>query len=124
MAKESKMTNLEAHNEVAGAIRRAKYVDSDYADSVDVRALKVCERVLHELLEQDAIKGKAVYREGERITSLDELAKQEFIYVRGKLTHCGLFMSWQFRMTMQYIERGCLRYAVKAKTKEDSNERS
>lgn len=70
------MTNLEAYNEIAGAIRRAEYVDSDYADSVDVWALKVCERVLRESLEQDAINGKAVYR------------------------------------------------AVKAKTKEDSNERS
>lgn len=45
------MTVLEAYNEITSAIWRAEYVDSDYADSVDIWALKVCERLLRERLE-------------------------------------------------------------------------
>ena len=48
MSTENKMTKLEAYNEVVSAIRRAEYVDSTYADSVDVRALTMCESVLRE----------------------------------------------------------------------------
>lgn len=53
------------------------------------------------------------YRKGDKITSLDELSKQEFIYFHDKLTHCGWFMSWQYRLAQRYIQRGCLFYAVK-----------
>ena len=54
---------------------------------------------------------KRKYRKGGKITSLDELAKQEFVYFYDKITHCGWFGSWQFRLTAKYIERGCLYYA-------------
>ena len=57
---------------------------------------------------------KRKYRKGEQITSLDELSKQEFIYFYDKITHNGWFMSWQFRMAKQFIERGCLYCAEKA----------
>lgn len=54
------------------------------------------------------------YRKGERITSLDELSKQEFVYFFNKITHCGWFMSWQFRLAKRYIDQGWLYYAEKA----------
>jgi hypothetical protein len=57
---------------------------------------------------------KRKYRKGKPITSLDELSKQEFIYVFDKVTHCGWFMSWQFRLAKQFLERGFLYYAEKA----------
>jgi hypothetical protein len=53
------------------------------------------------------------YRKGERITSLDELSKQKFIYFFDKITHCGWFMSWQFSLAKRYIDRGVLYYAEK-----------
>ena len=56
---------------------------------------------------------KRKYRKGEPITSLDELAKQEFIYFLDKITHRGWFESWQFRLAERYIKRGMLFYAVK-----------
>lgn len=49
---------------------------------------------------------KRKYRKGAKITSLDELAKQEFIYYRDKITHAGWFMSWQFILADNYIKRG------------------
>lgn len=56
---------------------------------------------------------KRKYRKGKQITSLDELAKQEFIYFHHKITHCGWFMSWQFRLAQRYIDKGWLYYAEK-----------
>ena len=57
--------------------------------------------------------GKRKYRKGEKITSLDELAKQEFVYFCHKITHHGWFKSWQFRLAESYIRRGMVYYAVK-----------
>lgn len=56
---------------------------------------------------------KRKYRKGTKITSLDELAKQEFIYFYDKITHAGWFTSWQFSLAVRYIQRGCLYYADK-----------
>ena len=56
---------------------------------------------------------KRKYRKGEPITSLDELAKQEFIYFFDKITHRGWFMSWQFSLAERYIKSGWLFYAIK-----------
>lgn len=56
---------------------------------------------------------KRKYRKGEQITSLDELSKQEFIYFRHKVTHCGWFMSWQIQTTKKFMELGYLYYAEK-----------
>lgn len=56
---------------------------------------------------------KRKYHKGDQITSLDELSKQEFIYFFDKITHCGWFMSWQFRMAKRFIDRGCIYYAEK-----------
>ena len=56
---------------------------------------------------------KRKYRKGERITSLDELSKQEFVYFFDKITHKGWFRSWQIQLAIRYIDRGWLYYAVK-----------
>ena len=56
---------------------------------------------------------KRKYRKGEKIASLDELAKQEFVYFFDKITHRGWFKSWQFSLAERYIARGCLYYAIK-----------
>lgn len=64
---------------------------------------------------------KRKYRKGGKITSLDELAKQEFVYFFDKITHCGWFCSWQFRLVQRYIERGMLYYAVREGEKENAH---
>lgn len=51
------------------------------------------------------------YRKGKRITSLEELYKQDFVYVFDKITHRGWFGSWQIRFAQQCINRGILFYA-------------
>ena len=56
---------------------------------------------------------KRKYRKGNQITSLDELAEQEFVYFFDKITHNGWFMSWQFRMAKNLISRGILFTAEK-----------
>lgn len=61
-------------------------------------------------------KYKRKYRKGGKITSLDDLAKQEFIYFFDKITHHGWFMSWQFSLAKRYIERGWLYYAERIDT--------
>lgn len=53
------------------------------------------------------------YRIGPRITSLNELAEQEYIYCSGKIMHCGWFMSCQMRTVKMYIELGAVRAAIK-----------
>lgn len=61
---------------------------------------------------------KRKYRRGEAITSLDELAKQEFVYFFDKITHRGWFMSWQFSLAE------ILYYAEKIGEKDDTNNTS
>ena len=56
---------------------------------------------------------KRKYQKGERITSLDELGKQEFIYLFDTITHRGWFQRWQITLALRYIERGWLYYAIK-----------
>lgn len=57
---------------------------------------------------------KRKYRKGERVTSLDELVKQDFIYWRDKVVHQGWFMSWQLRMAHQCVgEKGVIYYAIR-----------
>lgn len=65
---------------------------------------------------------KRKYHPGERIYSLDELFKQEFVYCNGKILHNSWFMSWPFRLARRYIEWGSLRYAVKNEMEENKHE--
>ena len=64
---------------------------------------------------------KPKYHPGEKITSLDELEKQKFIYCNGKNMHEGWFKSWPFRIADVYLKRGILRYAVKNEMEEQNN---
>ncbi|MBR2388239.1 MAG: hypothetical protein IKB02_05670 [Clostridia bacterium] len=57
---------------------------------------------------------KRKYRKGEKITSLDELMKQEFVYFHDKILNYGFFGSWQIRLVKFYIQKGMLFYAEKA----------
>lgn len=65
---------------------------------------------------------KRKFKKGDKITSFDELAKQEFVYFFDKITHKGWFMSWQFSLAKRYIDRGFLYYAHLRK-EDESNER-
>lgn len=54
------------------------------------------------------------YRRGGHILSLDELAKQDFVYLRHKIYHEGWFGSWQLRFIKRNIgENGHIYYAEK-----------
>ncbi len=57
---------------------------------------------------------KRQYRKGDNILSLDELARQEFVYWHDKLQPRGWFVSWQIRMALDNIgKNGCIFYAIK-----------
>lgn len=56
---------------------------------------------------------KRKYRKGEKISSLDELTKQKFIYFYDKITHVEWFTSWSLRLATHYIRQGVLFYAEK-----------
>ena len=62
---------------------------------------------------------KRKYRKGEKITSLDELMKQEFVYFRDKITHIGWFCGWQVRMAEAYIQSGMVYYAERISENEN-----
>lgn len=51
------------------------------------------------------------YRPGEVISSLDELAAQEFIYIYDKIYHRGWWQSFQFHFIKCRMEAGCIRKA-------------
>lgn len=55
------------------------------------------------------------FEKGERITSLDEVSKQEFVYWRHKVHHVGWFMSWPARFLLDQINLGHIYYAKKIK---------
>lgn len=58
------------------------------------------------------------YKKGEKITSLDELMKQEFVYWNNKITHKGWFMSWMLRMADNAIKNGIIYKAIKKEGEE------
>ena len=59
------------------------------------------------------------YRKGYRITSLNELAEQEFVFCNHKITHKGWFLSWPVRLANEYISRGSLFTAIKIESEEN-----
>lgn len=74
-------------------------------------ALATLDKYLDEMREK---RKKKKFRRGGHILSLDELARQEYIYWNDKVTHCGWFLSWQFRMAKNTIgEHGCIYYAIR-----------
>lgn len=63
---------------------------------------------------------KRKYRKGDKITSLDELVKQEFVYVFDRINHIAWVKSWQVSLALRYIERGQLYYAEKIEEDTDN----
>lgn len=62
------------------------------------------------------------YVKGERITSLDELAKQEFVFFPSYgVRHCGFVKSMQFRYLEDLIKKGRIYKAI-PKDKEQKND--
>ena len=53
------------------------------------------------------------YLNGERITSLDDLAKSDFAIINGNVQHNGWFMSMQIRYLLDAIGRGLVYKAIK-----------
>lgn len=63
---------------------------------------------------------KRKYKPGKVITSLDELSKQEFIYIHHKIYHCGFVFSMQFRLVKAYMDRGLIRKAERVDPKNEN----
>ena len=53
------------------------------------------------------------YLKGEPIKSLDDLARQEFIFFYDRVVNYGWFQSWQFRFLSYYLKENKICYAVK-----------
>ena len=53
------------------------------------------------------------YIKGERIQSLDELIRQEFIYFNHKVYHRGWVMGWKLKWVVDMIGRGLLFIATR-----------
>lgn len=88
-----------------------KSVTTEELEKTLFRALKVLDRYLSTGTTKAPAKKK--YRRGGHILSLDELARQEFVYWHYKITHRGWFCNWNFRMAAQNIgEHGCIFYAI------------
>lgn len=54
---------------------------------------------------------KRKYRPGGTITSLDELATQEFVYIHDKIYHRGWWQSLQFSFVKRKLDGGFIRKA-------------
>jgi hypothetical protein len=56
---------------------------------------------------------KRKYKKGEVINSIDELINQDFIYFESTVYHKGWFMSWQFRIILNWLKAKRIYKAVK-----------
>jgi hypothetical protein len=54
---------------------------------------------------------KRKYQPGDVVSSLDELASQEFVYIHNKIYHCGWWASMQFRLVKRLMNDGHIRKA-------------
>lgn len=107
------------------SIRRKGHTDQPgkfewfFSDNTSLKALEDELKVALATLDKhlDEMRGKRKkkkFRRGGHILSLDELGRQEYIYWGDKVTHCGWFLSWQFRMAKNAIgEHGCIYYAIR-----------
>lgn len=53
------------------------------------------------------------YRPGPKITSLNELMEQDFVYWGNKITPKGWFQNWQLHMANMVVRAGYIRQAIK-----------
>lgn len=63
-------------------------------------------------------KSKSKYRKGGPVLSLDELARQEYVFFYDKVFHMSWFGNWQLRWCEAQIKRGAIRYAIKEESDE------
>lgn len=63
-------------------------------------------------------KSKTKYKKGERITSLDELAKETIVFLPCGIKHHGWWKSMQFRLIESYLKRGIYK-AVREESDDD-----
>ena len=49
---------------------------------------------------------KRKYKKGERIWTLEELDRQEFVFFQNKVYHKGFWQSWQYRWVLEKLKRG------------------
>lgn len=61
------------------------------------------------------------YEKGERITSLDVLYSQDFIWLRYKVYNYGWFKNWQLRRANLWICQGIVYKAIPKTKKEKDN---
>ena len=54
---------------------------------------------------------KRKYQQGNVVSSLDELAVQELVYINGKIYHSGWWASMQFRLVKRLMDDGHIRKA-------------
>lgn len=97
--------------DIVGRTRKTDDSDDWYADS------QVCPICLTNEFLEFTPNGKKVrfkYRQGDRITSLDDMMKQELVYFHGKIYHKGWFQNWSLRMAANLVgANGMIFYAVK-----------
>lgn len=63
---------------------------------------------------------KSKYIPGPVIDDLSTLAKQEFVFVHHKVTHCGWFMSWSLRSALVFLKAGAIKYAMRKDDNDDN----
>lgn len=86
------------------------------------RALSALDRYIDTGTTKVQPKSKKRYRKGGHILSLDELARQEFVYWNDKITHRGWFQNWSLRMAAGCIsEKGCIYYAIADEVRNETN---
>jgi len=61
----------------------------------------------------EGLEKRRKYAKGELIHSFDELLKQKFVYVHGKIYHIGWVKSWQINMAENYLKRNEVYQAIK-----------
>ena len=59
------------------------------------------------------------YKKGERVTSIDQLEGEEFIYFMHKIYHHGWWCSWTYRFLTIQIRRGSIWKAIKIEEDKD-----
>lgn len=60
------------------------------------------------------------YRPGPKITSLNELMEQDFVYWGNKITPKGWFQNWYLCMANRAIKNGSIRQAIKIESEDKS----
>lgn len=58
------------------------------------------------------------YKKGPKVTSLDELMEQEFVYWNDKIEPYGWFQNWQIHMAHGAIQSGIIFKVIKTEDKQ------